>query len=138
MSYNLHMSFQHACFPAGKSKATSYKCLRQDPVARCLSPTKHICLWTFLHSLLPLTDMGENSCVVGFLLLRMDHSSLTVCSGRKRSKNKALLVPKICLPPVPSVQFDKASHRSRRNKRERPRPKGIPEREGFSSQKACL
>lgn len=43
-----------------------------------------------------------------------EHGSLAVYSGRKRSKSKALLVPKICLPSVPSVQFDKGSHRSRR------------------------
>lgn len=113
-NYNLHMSFPHAWFPAGQTEAACYECLRQDPAARCLSPTMHTSLGTFLHSLLSLADMGENSYAVGFTLLSVDYSSLAVYSGREWNKIKALLVPKICLPSVPSVQFDKASHRSRR------------------------
>ena len=81
----------------------------------------------------------ELLCVVGFTLLSVDYSSLAVYSGRKRDKSKALLGSKICLPAVPSVQFDKKLPIDlRESKRERHRPKGVAEREGSSSQTAHL
>lgn len=136
MSYNLHMSLHYACFPAGQSEATSYECLRQDPVARCLSPTKHTCLWTFLHSLLSLANMGENSCVVGFPWLSMDHW-LCILEGNE-AKARPYLFPKFVFHLSHQFSLTKVPIDLGENKRERHRPNGITEREGFSSQKAWL